>query len=236
MSKVLVYSCVTGGHDFVTQSVLASISAEEPQVAYVLYTDQVAPQSKFQSYRVSGYPIQWELRPLLWQDPQCPRRTARWHKINAHQLPGDYDYTIWIDGSQRIRALPLAQRVLQSVPDDTQLAAFQHPIRSCIYDEALACIERKKDRPELIQQHMERYLKAGYPSANGLVETGCVLRKSSEVVARFNQVWWEQLASGSFRDQLSFNYAAWLQGMTYAHLPGSGTKSIFFDFVRHPRK
>ena len=236
MSKVLVYSCVTGGHDCVTDSVLASISATEPQVSYVLYTDQLSARTKPQSYQSPGSPIQWELRPLLWQDPQCPRRTARWHKVNAHQLPGDYDYTIWIDGSQRIRALPLCQRILRSVPDDTQLAAFQHPLRSCIYDEALACIARKKDRPEVIQKHMERYLREGYPSAHGLVETGCVLRRSTEAVTRFNQLWWEQLAAGSFRDQLSFNYTVRRLGLPYAHLPGSGTKSVFFDFVRHPRK
>ena len=230
MSKVLVYSCVTGGHDHVAKSVLASISAAEPQVDYALYTDLLPARSKSQSYQSPGSPIRWTLCPLLWQDPQCPRRTARWHKINAHQLPGGYDYTIWIDGSQRIRALPLGQRILQSVPDDTQLAAFQHPLRSCIYDEALACIARKKDRPEQIQRQMERYLREGYPSVRGLVETGCVLRQSSEAVARFNQLWWEQLMSGSFRDQLSFNYAAWRLGMAYAHLPGSGTESVFFDF------
>lgn len=236
MSKTLVYSCVTGNYDDLLSAVLASVGAVEKDVRYVLYTDKVQPDSNIFIYTAKHSDITWELHPLLWQHPSCPRRTARWHKINSHLLPGSHKYTIWLDGSQRIKKIPLASRVLASVPKNTLLAAFKHPHRSCVYEETSACMNHKKDDPALLKSQAGHYRKEGYPEGNGLVETGCVLRKNCTEVANFNKNWWQQLEKFSSRDQMGFNYAAWQTGISYHLLPGSGTKSEFFDYVKHKRR
>lgn len=235
MSKTLVYSCVTGNYDDLLSAVLASVGATEKDVRYVLYTDKVQPNSNTFIYTANRSAITWELHPLLWQHPSCPRRTARWHKINSHLLPDNVDYTIWIDGAQKIKKIPLASRIVNSVPARTAMAAFKHPCRTCVYQEAAACIKMKKDDISLLRQQADHYRKEGYPEANGLVETGCVLRKNCTKVANFNKNWWQQLEKFSSRDQMGFNYAAWQTGISYHHLPGSGTESEFFDYVKHKK-
>jgi len=233
MSKVLVYSCVTGNYDNILSAILASTSVAEKGVRYVLYTDKLHAGMPPTHFKAKQSSITWELRPLLWQHPVCPRRTARWHKINSHLLPDSVNYTIWIDGAQKIKKIPLASRILSSVPACTLLAAFKHPWRTCVYQEAAACIKRKKDDIRLLRCQADHYVAEGYPEQNGLVETGCVLRKHCTKTANFNKNWWAQLEQFSSRDQMSFNYAAWQTGITIQHMPGSGTESEFFDYVSH---
>jgi hypothetical protein len=233
MSKVLVYSCVTGNYDNLEAGLLASNPVAEDSVQYVLYTDQLTPGSPPQSYHNPASQIDWELRPLLWHNPLCARRTSRWHKINSHLIPTDADYTVWLDGTQRSLKLPLGAMLLQGIGEGIELAAFRHPERTCTYQEMYECIRLKKDNVTLMRQQMAKYREAGFPAYAGLVETACVVRKATPSVTTFNQLWWQQIQEHSYRDQLSFNYTAWCLDLTYGHIPGHRYKSPFFEFVQH---
>jgi hypothetical protein len=233
MSKVLVYSCVTGNYDNLEAGLLASDPIAEDSVQYVLYTDRLTPGSPPQSYRNPAAQIDWELRPLLWQNPLCARRTARWHKVNSHLIPTDADYTVWLDGTQRSLKLPLGAKLLQGIGAGIELATFRHPERTCAYQEMYECIRLKKDNVTLMRQQMVKYRAAGFPAYAGLVETACVVRKATPSVTTFNQLWWQQIQEHSYRDQLSFNYTAWCLDLPYGHIPGHRYKSSFFEFVQH---
>ena len=236
MSKVLVYSCVTGRYDNVVNAILASTGVAEEDVTYVLYTDQLGAGTAPQSYQHRDAAITWELRPLIWSHLLCPRRTARWHKINSHLLPDRVDYTIWLDGSQRIRPIGLKAELLPCLEDRYALATFKHPLRSCVYQEAQACCVRNKDNHTLMQDQVAQYRPRKYPPYHGMVETACVIRKVSHDVTNFNQMWWQQIQEHSFRDQLSFNYVSWCLDFPYGHIPGHREDSLFFDFVPHRPK
>lgn len=233
MSKVLVYSCVTGNYDNLESGLLASTALAEDSVQYVLYTDQLTAGAPAQNYQHPGCTITWELRPLLWHNPLCARRTSRWHKVNSHLVSGDADYTVWLDGTQRIRKLALGATLIPHLTGDCDLAVFRHPERTCAYLEMYECIRLHKDNVELMRRQMDQYRAAQFPPFNGLVETTCVLRKNTPNVTAFNQLWWQQLQEHSYRDQLSFNYVAWCLDLPYAHIPGHRYISPFFDFVSH---
>ena len=48
-----------------------------------------------------------------------------------------------------------------------------------------------------------------------------ILRRHSERVARFNQLWWDEIERGSQRDQISFPYAVAKAGVRVGYFPGS---------------
>lgn len=231
-TRTAVYSCVTEGYDRVEETVLSSIGASDSDITYVLYSDLA---SNVTFYKNSKSEICWEIRPLAWKHASCPRRTARWHKINSHLLFPNYPYTIWIDAAQKIKKINLKTAIVEQIAPQAPLAAFKHPHRACIYEEFQACLAYKKDTPAVMADQIKQYKSENYPKNNRLVETGCVFRKYCSAITEFNNLWWKQINQYSVRDQLSFNYVAWKLKQPYAELPGSGTRSAFFTYVPHYR-
>lgn len=152
------------------------------------------------------------------------RINARWHKI----LPKlDYMFTIWIDGSISLRITP--DELVSNLGDD-DILVHKHPRRDCVYQEAVAILKKKLDHPKLVEKQVDRLIKSGYPEHNGLAETKIVVRRTATTKA-FNDEWWEQLSTGSSRDQLSFNPAALKTNIKLKMVD----LSPFFDMVKHQR-
>lgn len=231
MRKILVYSCVSGDYDDLARSLYASECFPEDNVRFVLFTNT---NKEFCVGTKSG--VQWRVKPLLWKHPSCNRRTARWHKVNSHLIPGDHEVAVWIDGTHCVKKISVSSQLVEaSIGSNTSasLFTFKHPIRCCVYQELDACIRYNKDNPHLMHTQVASYRQEGYPELNGMVETGCVLRKVNQSTALFNSEWWAEIQKYSFRDQLSFNYVAWKSNFRYGILPGSGTESPFFRYVKH---
>ena len=81
---------------------------------------------------------------------------------------------------------------------------------------------------------MERYLAENYPKDNGLVATGVLFRKhSNPKLIRAMETWWNELNTGSSRDQLSFCYSMWKHHLSYQVLPGLVIDNPFFQTCPH---
>ena len=93
----------------------------------------------------------------------------------------------------------------------------------------------KKDSPAIMLKQIENYRSAGYPPYNGLVETACVVRENCRKTNTFNHAWYDLLSKYSRRDQLGFNYAAWLVEISYNQIEGSRASSPYFSFHHHHR-
>lgn len=230
MSKTVVYSCVTGKYDKVMTTILGSQALPEDDVSYVLFSDQHKVET---TYLATGNHIEWSIRPPKWKHPLCQRRTARWHKVNSHVLFPDAEFVVWFDGSQRIKPIQVHKDLVLPCMTDHDIAAFKHPDRTCVYQELAACKKLKKDNAALMESQIQVYRKAGYPPFNGLVETACLVRRHTPEAILFNKSWWDQLQNYSYRDQLSFNYAAWKLGIKYGCVPGRRDASAYCDFIKH---
>ncbi len=224
---VTCYTCVTGDYDKI-EKIINGYTIKDPSVRYVIYTD-TAHSSREQRGN-------WEIRPLECADVSCPRRTARWHKVNAHSILPDTKYSIWFDGSQVFKDKVDPRDMLFEDKHYSDMATFRHPQRTCVYQELKACVRLGKDDPVIMQKQIEGYKQEGYPTYNGLVETACVVRRHTPSISLFNRTWWREIAFGSVRDQLSFNYAVWNQQINYMILPGSRDDSDYFNFHPHKRK
>lgn len=229
---LVVYTAIIGGFNDKLRPPPVERDPRKRPVKYVCFTDCIY-RNDTDPPRASGSP-RWEIRLPLWEHRDSPRRTARWHKVMAHEALYDYkpDYSLWLDGSHQLDADPwsLVDRYMQT---NVALATFKHCQRDCVYEEAKACVALRKDDKEVIAAQMDRYAKEGVKPHAGLFETSVFMRRCWTEVERFNALWWAEISAGSLRDQLSVNYAARKTGLAYNHIEGTRYKSPHFTFYSH---
>lgn len=219
-SKAVVYTCITGNYDRLAEPQVISSGLD-----YVCFTDDMNRTSKVWKFR----PIPRSLRDLSAVKQQ------RLVKIRPHAYLPEYDASIWIDGN--LQAIGDIQKLL----DEVDLSKFSlytrvHPTRTCIYDEAEACIRLHKDTREHIQPQLDRYRSFGYPEKIGMAETNVIIRKHNDLrCILVDDLWATELIQFSHRDQLSFNYACWKNHFLYGHLSQliSFNQNPYLKKVRH---
>lgn len=171
----------------------------------------------------------WEVRLLA--PASDPVRAARRIKLLAHEALPDAEVSLWMDGNFAVACDldALVDRYL----DDADLALHRHPQRDCAYEEGIACIRLGKADPEAIVRQLLRYARAGYPEHAGLPATGVVLRRHTKPVARFEQAWWDEVARGAARDQISVGVALRALDMHWSEIASDLWKGPLFQWRRH---
>ena len=197
MNKRVVYTCVTGGYEDIIDP-----SFVQSDFDYVCFTDQTNTNSKVWSIR----PIPDSLKDL------SPVKQQRIIKICPHLFLLQYTSSIYVDGSIDITG-NLNDFLSKYCNSDKSVYIRRHPTRNCIYEEAVACINLKKDATSNIESQMNRYISENYPPQNGLVESGVIYRHHNDLYCiRLMELWKNEVINGSHRDQLSFNYCLWKVG------------------------
>lgn len=161
-----------------------------------------------------------------------PNRNAKIHKILSHVYFPDKEYSLWIDGSVHIKYPFPMSRLAEIYLADSDIALFQHHERDCIYDEAAICIQRNLDDKTVILKQIKKYQLEKYPAHYGLGECTVLLRRHTDKIKEFNEMWWNEICNGSRRDQLSFNYVARKLNIKINYFPGDIKKENYL-FVRH---
>lgn len=170
----------------------------------LLRDKQITGDAKFIAYM--DMPIEsktWEIRKSFDKFTD-PRRNSRAPKLLSHQFC-DTEYSIWIDGSMSLHLKP--EFLIEKYLKNHDIAVFKHPLRDCIYGEALKCATARLDDPETIIEQVSSYQRAGYAKNKGLCECGVILRRHTSKVIEFNNFWWSEFCRHSSRDQISFMYA-----------------------------
>lgn len=187
-TKKVIYTCITGKYDsLVPQPYLEGWD-------FVCFTDDYQRDEC------------WEIRPIPEHIKDLSNvKQQRYVKTHPHELLPEYDYSVWID----------ANMLMLDAPDDLihdyPIEIPMHPVRNSISAEAQACIRKNKDSEEVIEAQMERYKEAGFPDNGGLVQSNIIFRRHNDPICiKLMEDWWNEIAKGSHRDQLSFNYACWL--------------------------
>ena len=147
------------------------------------------------------------------------QRHSRYCKINSHILFPDDEITIWHDGNIQLT------RPIQDYVDllkDGDFAMLRHSIRSCIYEEAKMCKAYYKAPHERVDAQMRAYREDGFPEEYGLHVAFIVVRRNTPFTTHLNEVWWREVAKHTVRDQLSFNYCLWKEGIDIVDIPPAG--------------
>lgn len=228
-ARIVVYTAIFGGYD--RPQIPAVVN---DRVRYVLFSDRTYPPEQLGP---------WELHRR--QPGGDPRRENRRRKILAHRWFPEADGTLYLDGNLQLLCDPveLVQDCEQrdphhSGPGEARLFAFAHHQRRCLYREARAVADARLDRRGTVRRQVGRYLKEGYPRDNGLAWGGCLLRKRG--CERFNDLWWDEVAGHSCRDQISLPYALWKTGLPHVLLdrpiPYGGRRNPFLKRVPHLKR
>jgi len=131
-----------------------------------------------------------------------PRMEAKIYKVLFHKFIKD-EYSIWVDGNAFLK---YQEEYYYDLLGDYDIAVKKHPGRNCVYEEAEACKQRKKDKEEIINKQVKKYKKEGYPADNGLGECQMIVRRNTPEMRRLCEAWWAEICAHSSRDQISFPY------------------------------
>lgn len=163
-----------------------------------------------------------------------PTRDARMYKILPHKFLSEYKYSMWLDASMLTKKGFDPEKMISEHLQNTSFTTFKHPGRNCVYDEFTACIDLQIDDTKLMHAQQKKYLEENYPRKNGLIWSGCIMRKhNKKEIIRFDEMWWKELCNFSRRDQLSFNYIAYKTRLLYTTLDINMYDNNYFFYVGH---
>jgi hypothetical protein len=199
----VVYTCLFGYselfHDF---------EYEKDGIDFVCFTDDPELRSDF-----------WKIE-LLPRQVLDPARAAKKIKALPHIYLAQYDWSLYIDNTVRLKAAP--KRIFEEylAPAKSPLVCFRHFERDCVYDEAKVVLSLGFDPPERINTQMALYRHLGYPAKNGLAKSALLLRQHQHpALQQVMNTWHEQVFCHSKRDQLSLLPACWFENFELEYLP-----------------
>jgi len=209
-NAIVVYTAVTGHYDKIHPVYIPT-----PNTDYICLTTDPSLQAEGWTIFRIGF------------DYLDPRRLAKVFKVLPHLFYPAYTYSIWVDANIAIKTdlSPLRERYLKKTANG--IALFRHAKRNCAYREATECLRWGKDCGATIRAQMACYKLCGYPDNHGLIAGRVILREHHvEDVKCLMAAWWQEIEAFSVRDQLSFNYCAWMLDKPFAYIPSD-------DFARY---
>ena len=201
MNDIVIYTALYGNKDDLKDPPSVNNSCD-----YICFTDNSKLQSSV-----------WD---IVYRSPihKDPVRNARSYKIQPYKFLNKYNLSLWVDANFMIRnGLELFFEATNYL-ENSHMLTFGHDRgpRDCIYSEAKAVIESKKDDPDIVEKQMSKYRNEGYPPKRGLSATSILLRKHNEKdMVELANMWWSEICNYSRRDQLSLYYCIWKLGIKY---------------------
>jgi hypothetical protein len=196
MKKGIIYTCITGRYDE-----LLDHTYIDPRWEYVCFTDDLTLKNKDN--------FLWQIKPLVF-DELDHIRNQRWHKLHPHILFPKYKRSVWVDANMNILKKDIYEDIDRAINKKSKMSMAPHPVRNCLYDEFLVCIDLGKDNRNVIEKQLQLIKEDGFPNKQGLYETGIIYREhhDKQVISVMNDWWWF-IKNYSRRDQLSLTYVLW---------------------------
>jgi hypothetical protein len=214
--KIVVYTAIVGGYDVLRPP------HPDSDCPHYCFTDG--------NYECEG----WETI-CINKKYATPRLDARRCKVlGPCELFQEYDISIWIDGAVREK-VAINEDLTDKLLKGNDLARFSHRQRNCAWQEVDACVKSKKDNEAIMRAQVGWYFYDGFPSKYGLTHTGVLIRRHNKKCEMFCREWWKCIRSGSWRDQLSFDYCRWKTDLSCSFIPGTICNNNYFEhFPNHP--
>lgn len=160
-------------------------------------------------------------------------RLNRFCKINPHIFLQDYEISLYVDANINIKTQYIFN-IIKNCKNDILVPG--HFLRDCIYVEATEVIKSRKDTSDSVQKTVKFLKNKKFPSHYGLTENNIIFRKHNlENIIQIMNDWWYIVKNYSKRDQLSFCYALWKNGIAVADVAIDNARAnlVDFDFYRH---
>ena len=194
-----------------------------PDVDRIYFTDLDIKEGCHQTMPVGkGHVVEndfYDVRKMnINHIPGLPILKQRFVKICIpDEIFNNYEYSVYVD-CKRPYSIDF-ERILSYLEPHTDILLQQHRARDCAYDEGKFLLRKGIYDSEAILRQMDFYKKEKFPAHNGLYVTGRLFRRHTKRLKDFLKLWWEQVESFSYRDQLSFPYAMWKDDMRISTFP-----------------
>lgn len=190
MSKVTIYTCVTGGYDNLPQPEVL-----HPDFEFVSFVKKGTKKSDSDGA--------WQVRELDFDDPSNVV-VSRYPKLNPHKVLPDVEYGLWMDANVSVIGSGFYDTVLSKVEEGVLYAGIRHPLRDDLGEEALRCLATDKETFRGALKVWKHLRSEGYIRHSGMLENNIILRKHSDpTVMAVDEMWWDAFMKVSHRDQLS---------------------------------
>lgn len=203
--RTLIYSAIFGDYDTLRPQLPLN------DADYVCFTDKEKPLAE---------PWKQIIFKPAYHD-EHPRITAKRFKCALQRYfdTGNYQYSIWIDGSMQIRKPEFLDICLKSL-GRWGFALIKHPKSTCVYQEAKGCAHMQKYKLERIIEQVFHYKFLGMPGNIPIAAGGIVVRDlKKEILIKIGDEWLEQNLFWTFQDQLSLPYVLWKNNYGFDEIP-----------------
>lgn len=212
--QIAAYTCIVGDYDRLEEPL--SISDE---CDYYVISDKKDMHESIFKYI--------DIEDCIPRHIEDNVRKNRYCKINAHNIFPQYRYSVYFDGSIRLKK-NLSQKV-HELPSTRIMALAENPVK-CLYIDAMRAAEQGRDTKEILMKQVEKYWLDGMPEYFGSVLCGVLIREHNNPVCRkLMDEWWEQVEQFSRRDQVSFPYVIWKNGYGIGDVATVNGKKLFSD-------
>ncbi len=213
--RIAVYTCIIGAYDKFLEPKI-----KPDNIDYYAITDQsLAVNSAWCLFDVSHIKKKQPSLSAIEQN--------RWYKMHPHLLFPDYEYSIYLDGN--ITPMSDLTELINRI-GPYPIATHCHYTRNCVYQEARVVLQLGKDTPEHIEKHLLFLQEQGMPKDYGLADCSVIARKHHDTFCiSLMEQWWKEFLLYSRRDQLSFPYVLFKNGLTIANVATLGPNRVFND-------
>lgn len=186
---------------------------------------QACPQNIDYYFISDRQPV--NIGPFHWIDGKkvipdsvgTPVKRNRYIKMHPHKLFPDYRYSVYIDGNITVTA-DITGFVHRN---KSGISVFMLPWRECVYYEALAVVNARRVVASDVCRQVKRYMDEGMPMHYGLPEMPVIaMEHQNPRCIKIMEDWWDEFDSGAQRDQLSFMYVMWKNGMKLTDITSLG--------------
>ncbi|MEI6697065.1 MAG: glycosyltransferase domain-containing protein [Bacteroidota bacterium] len=192
-NKKVIYTIIFGEYDYLKEPEFIS-----PDFDYICFTDIPDLKSEI-----------WKIKLIKLKNKTNLKRCAAALITNPFKYLAKYDLSVLVGGQISIHC-DISEFIRTVLPLYKSIAIMHHPVRDCIYEEAEAVLELKKEFQCVVNKQMDKYRRLRYPEHNGLVSSGIVVRRHNDKkLKKHCKLWHQEIKKHSQRDQLSFNFVLW---------------------------
>lgn len=197
--KIVIYTVIFGKYDAVYEPIFLPDNCE-----YIIVTDmEIAKNSKWKKYDLK------KIEDLLEGLDSIEKN--RILKMKPELLFPEYKYSVYIDGN--IQIITDITEMIYKIPE-CGIAMHLHNHRDCIYEEIEVLKILKRETRENLDAHLKHILIEGMPHNYGLLECNVIVREhNNERCKKIMNDWWEEFLRYSKRDQISFPYVLYKNGI-----------------------
>ncbi len=223
--KIAVYTCIIGSYDSLMEPAFVPDNCE----FYAVTDFEIPENSRWKRIPADRYAD-------LTQGMSSVMKN-RYFKMHPHVLFPEHRYSIYIDGNVRV-CTDMTECLNRLSPHG--ISCFRHSLRSCVYQEAECLTKTRKGVPEEVEEHVRHLRAEGMPEGYGLALCSVLVRDhQSEKYESMMDLWWTEFCSHAKRDQLSFPYVLYKNGIPVEEVTTLG-ENIYeddaFEVVEHRKK